>query len=225
MRDTGVGIPSEFLPHVFDRFRQADASSTRAHGGLGLGLAIVRHVVELHGGSVEVASEGEGKGATFSVRLPLMPVSGAQASPSPGTAASSAVSLAGVSVLVVDDDLDSRELVSISLARCGAEVRSVSSAQAALDAVAEKLPDVLLSDIEMPGMDGYALIKRIRALPPERGGRVPAAALTAYARSEDKLNALQRGFQMHLAKPIEPAELATVVASLARRAAGPPAVS
>jgi signal transduction histidine kinase/ActR/RegA family two-component response regulator len=225
VKDTGAGIPSEFLPHVFDRFRQADASSTRAHGGLGLGLAIVRHVVELHGGSVDVASEGEGKGATFSVRLPLVPVSGAQAAPSPGTTAiaASAVSLAGVSVLVVDDDLDSRELVAISLTRCGADVRSVPSAQAALDAIAERPPDVLLSDIEMPGEDGYALIERIRALPPERGGRVPAAALTAYARAEDKLNALQRGFQMHLAKPIGAAELATVVASLAGRTAGPPA--
>ena len=135
------------------------------------------------------------------------------------------MSLAGLSVLVVDDDLDSRELLAISLERCGAEVRSVSSTRAALDAIEERLPDVLLSDIEMPGEDGYALIERVRALPPERGGRVPAAALTAYARAEDRVIALQRGFQIHLAKPIEAVELATVVASLAGRTSPPAATS
>jgi signal transduction histidine kinase/CheY-like chemotaxis protein len=227
VRDTGVGIPREFLPHVFDRFRQADASSTRSHGGLGLGLAIVRHVVELHGGSVDVASEGEGKGATFSVRLPLVPTARAVAAlPPAGTEvpASGAI-LAGLRVLVVDDDLDSRELLAISLTRSGAEVRSASSTRAALAAIEEQPPDVLLSDIEMPGEDGYALIEKVRALPPERGGRVPAAALTAYARAEDRVIALQRGFQIHLAKPIDTAELAAVVASLAGRASVPPAAA
>jgi signal transduction histidine kinase/ActR/RegA family two-component response regulator len=222
VRDTGAGIKPEFLPHVFERFRQADSSSTRAHGGLGLGLAIVRHLVELHGGTVHAASEGEGKGATFSVRLPLGAVRAAEEEPgaAPGLstgARGSVDDLTGVRVLVVEDDQESRELLESMLARLGAEVEAAASAAEAMAALERRAPDVLLSDIEMPGENGYSLIRRIRALPDEQGGAVPAAALTAYARSEDRVAALTAGFQLHLAKPVAAAELAAVVASLAGR--------
>jgi signal transduction histidine kinase/CheY-like chemotaxis protein len=226
VRDTGAGIKPEFLPHVFERFRQADSSSTRAHGGLGLGLAIVRHLVELHGGTVHATSEGEGKGATFSVRLPLGPLRAAVEEPAaPGTSVTAGArgveDLTGVRVLVVEDDPESRELIESMLGRLGAEVEAAASAAEAMAAMERRAPDVLLSDIEMPGENGYSLIRRIRALPSERGGRVPAAALTAYARSEDRVAALTAGFQLHLAKPVAGPELAAVVASLARRGGQP----
>ncbi|HZS03522.1 MAG TPA: ATP-binding protein, partial [Blastocatellia bacterium] len=222
--DTGVGIRSEFLPYVFDRFRQADSSSTRMHGGLGLGLAIVRHLVELHGGAVSAESGGEGQGATFRVRLPLVAVRGE--TEGPGRRPPAALSkgglglssdLKGVRVLVVDDEADARDLLSVVLAQSGAEVKAAASAAEALTAIEQWRPHVLVSDIGMPVEDGHALIRRLRALGPERGGLTPAVALTAYARSEDRLRALSAGYQMHVAKPVDPEELAAVIASLAGR--------
>ncbi|MCC5634725.1 response regulator [Nostoc sp. CHAB 5844] len=221
--DTGVGIGREFLPYVFDRFRQADSSSTRAHSGLGLGLAIVRHLVELHGGTVNVDSPGEGQGTTFTVKLPLLlpnketisaPVSLAEAN---FDVVPLCPSLAGVRVLVVDDEADTREYMTTVLQQCQAQVQAVSSVKEALQVIHQWKPDVLVSDIGMPGEDGYSLIRQLRSQPPEQGGKIPAAALTAYARAEDRMRAIQEGFQLHLPKPIEPAELATVVASLVGR--------
>jgi len=215
--DTGVGIELEFLPHVFDRFRQQDPASTRKHGGLGLGLSIVRHLVALHGGSIEAFSEGEGLGATFTVRVPVSPVAAEDASDdaSPGDV-SSMPSLAGVHVLVVDNEADARSLVSAILEGCGATVTAVESAAAALEQIRTRRPDVLVSDIAMPGEDGYALIRKVRHLQ-DASGPLPAAALTAYATAGDRAEALLAGYQAHLAKPVEPAELTAVVASLARR--------
>jgi PAS domain S-box-containing protein len=227
VRDTGQGIAAEFLPHVFDRFRQADQSTTRAHGGLGLGLAIVRHLVELHGGTVRAESGGEGRGATFAVALPIAPASqGGE----PAAASSRIVDdtpapngrparLDGLHVLVVDDEPDTRELLAFGLSRCGARVSSASSASEALKAVAEELPEVLISDIGMPEADGYELIRWVRSLPAERGGETPAVALTAYARPEDRQRALKAGYQLHISKPVELAELIAAVSSLARRGA------
>ena len=221
VEDTGVGIGPEFMPHVFELFRQRDGSSSRQHGGLGLGLALVKHLVELHGGSVECASPGEGMGAVFSVKLPLMIVAtranGVHPTAETGAAMPPPPSLDGVFVLVVDDDADARHLISTLLEERGARVRAVGSSAEALAALEAERPDVLLSDIEMPGQDGYALMRAIRALPTEKGGRVPAAALTAYARTEDRMQALLAGFHLHMPKPVQPAELAAVVASLAGR--------
>jgi PAS domain S-box-containing protein len=226
--DTGAGITPEFLPHVFDRFRQLDASTTRRHGGLGLGLSIVRHLVELHGGTVRVKSPGEGEGSTFIVALPLSvahltPGEGARIHPRTEELAPAdpcrddpALDLRGIRVLVVDDEPDARETLQQILEHCNAEVRTVGSAAEAMKALESWRPDVLLSDIGMPGEDGYDLIRRVRELPAERGGRTPAAALTAFARGEDRRRALRAGFQMHVAKPVDLQELATVVASLAR---------
>ncbi len=226
--DTGEGIRQEFLPYVFDRFRQADGSTTRMHGGLGLGLAIVRHLVELHGGTVGAESEGVGHGATFTITLPLS--APAQESAPDGeterqlTTQESELEhladLSGLRVLVVDDEADSLEFLSVSLAGCGAEIRAVSSAAEALYVLGQFQPDVLVSDIGMPQEDGYTLMRKVRALGPEHGGAIPAAAVTAYARTEDRMRALLAGFQTHIAKPVEPAELAAVVASLAGRAVG-----
>ncbi|BAZ32157.1 multi-sensor hybrid histidine kinase [Cylindrospermum sp. NIES-4074] len=221
--DTGIGISPDFLPYVFDRFRQADSSSTRSHGGLGLGLALVRHLVELHGGTVHAYSAGEQQGATFTVRLPLVLESRREiCQPVPKKLADSACkpvssSLLGVRVLVVDDEADTREFITIALEQYQAEVQAVASVPEALAVIPQWKPDVLVSDIGMPQEDGYSLIRKLRSQPPEQGGKIPAAALTAYARAEDRMRAIQEGYQLHLPKPIEPAELATVVASLVGR--------
>ncbi|HEY9633887.1 MAG TPA: response regulator [Coleofasciculaceae cyanobacterium] len=222
--DTGKGIDPEFVPYVFERFRQADSSSTRVYSGLGLGLAIVRHLVELHGGTVRAYSDGEEKGATFTVKLPLIPI---RLGPNPGKHVHPTVDLEvpfdnppmlnGVRVLIVDDEVDSRELLVAALEQCQAKVFAVASASEALEAVSQFKPDVLVSDIGMPLEDGYSLIRKVRQLSAEQGGKIPAIALTAYARAEDRMRAITSGFQMHIPKPVEPAELATVVASLAKR--------
>ncbi|MCG6137742.1 MAG: ATP-binding protein [Nostoc sp. LLA-1] len=221
--DTGIGISPEFLPYVFDRFRQADSSSTRSYGGLGLGLSIVRHLVELHGGTVHVDSQGKEQGTTFGVNLPLLIPSGTAISESISSPEVDVVSLSpgpsllGVRVLVVDDEIDTREFITTVLQQCQAQVQAVASVPEALQVISQWLPDVLVSDIGMPEEDGYSLIRKLRSQPPEKGGRIPAAAITAYARAEDRMRAIQEGFQLHLPKPIEPAELATVVASLVGR--------
>jgi PAS domain S-box-containing protein len=224
--DTGSGISSNFLPHVFDRFRQADQSTTREYGGLGLGLAIVRHLVELHGGTVRAESHGENQGSTFTVMLPLLTVYQTdretervhpKASDAPPLA-DCPERLDGLTVLVVDDEADTRELLSVVLTRCGAQVLTADSAAQAHDLLERLRPDILVSDIGMPGEDGYELIRRIRSLPVEKGGRIPAVALTAYARTEDRLRVLRSGYQMHLPKPVEVSELVAIVANLAGRA-------
>ena len=225
--DTGQGIRPEFLPYVFDRFRQADASTTRHHGGLGIGLALVKQLVELHGGTVRAKSLGEGFGSTFVVMLPLMilhPEPHADADRRHPTATGLPMGLAqhacttirGVRVLVVDDEPDARGLVKRLLEDCEAEVTSVGSAAEAMIQLTDGGTfDVIVSDIGMPGEDGYGLMRRVRGLPDAQGGRTPAIALTAYARSEDRMRSVLAGFQMHVPKPVEPAELITMVASLA----------
>jgi PAS domain S-box-containing protein len=224
--DNGIGISPDALPYVFDRFRQADTTPRRRHGGLGLGLAIVRHLVELHGGSVEATSPGLGKGATFRVRIPLAaPPPRAEERNRPPTdavrefteAPGPTPPLDGLRVLVVDDEPDARRLLETVLTRCQAEVETAASAAEAIAALADFRPDVILSDIAMPDEDGYELIRRIRSMESEQLRRTPAVALTAYARTEDRNRALAAGFQMHLAKPVEPAALATAIASLVGR--------
>jgi signal transduction histidine kinase len=216
--DSGQGIKPEFLPLVFDRFRQEDGSISRRHGGLGLGLAIVRHLVELHAGSVEAFSEGEGKGSRFVVRLPTR-LGFAKSGAGEDTVAAPTTSsmLAGVRLLVVDDEPGARELIANVLQGYGAEVCLADSGQAALTKLFEKRPHVLVADLGMPGMDGYALIEQVRALDPDFGGQTPAIAVTGYASPLDRLRALQAGYQNHVAKPVEPQELAIVIASLIGR--------
>jgi PAS domain S-box-containing protein len=222
--DTGRGIPKEFLPYVFDRFRQADQTATRSHGGLGLGLSVVRHLVELHGGTVKAESGGEGQGATLTVNLPLeaLPterdvIKGTAQDSVKDTAINCPSVLEGLHVLVVDDDADTRELLTTVLGQCGARVTPVASGAQALEALARTRPDVLISDIGMPDMDGYALIRHVRAIAPEDGGGIPAVALTAYVGAEDRTRALHAGFQIFLPKPIEPNELTATVARLVER--------
>ena len=223
--DTGQGISHDFLPHVFDRFRQADQKTSRQHGGMGLGLAIVRHLVEMHGGTVSANSEGEGKGATFTVMLPIAPVY--QVDASGGRVHPAARDLLPpddvtdrldeLEILVVDDEADTRELLKQGLEYCGATVSVAGSATEAVEAITTKTPDILISDIGMPGVDGYDLIRQIRRLPAAKGGKVPAIALTAYTRTEDRLQALRAGYDMHVPKPVELAELVAVAASVVRR--------
>ena len=224
--DTGEGIVPEFLPYVFDRFQQGDASTTRRHGGLGLGLAIVKQLVELHGGNVHATSAGIGQGATFIVRLPLIAVYSdaddelcqpraplRESQPFPE------LSLSNVQVLVVDDEIDARHVVKRVLEMAGATVSMAGSASEAIEHILARRPDVLVCDIGMPGEDGYSLIRRLRVLEENEKGALPAIALSGYARSEDRTKSIRSGFQNHLAKPVEPAELLAVVSSLAGRKA------
>jgi len=222
--DTGVGITAEFLPHVFERFRQADSGTTRERRGLGLGLAIARQIAEMHGGTIDVSSAGVGRGSTFRVKLPLMVVHAARdneprVNPRTGTTAmdSASVDLSRIHVLAVDDEPDALTLVSEVLQMAGARVTTATSGANAITVLDSETPDVLVTDLGMPGMDGFALIDRVRRHADDRVRQIPAAALTAYARSEDRMKALRAGFQMHLAKPIDPAELVTTVAALAKR--------
>jgi PAS domain S-box-containing protein len=227
--DNGIGIEEHFLPHVFERFRQADSSSTRQHGGLGLGLAIVRHLVELHGGTVRAESAGDGRGAVFTVCLPIASAHDAAALPQGDSAtalnqaaetgdnSAHATDLTGLRVLVVDDDSDTREMISKMLNQYGAKVCTASSSVEALEAFHEWQPNVLVSDLGMPGEDGFTLIGKVRTLTPEQGGNIPAAALTAYIRDEDRQQALAAGYQTHISKPVDPTTLARAVAGLAKR--------
>jgi CheY-like chemotaxis protein len=222
--DTGVGISADFLPHVFERFRQADASIARERGGLGLGLSIARQLAEMHGGTVDAASGGLGQGSTFTLKLPLMivhPISREDSERVHPRAAAGAPNiplgdLKGVHVMAVDDDADALILVAELLEAAGARVSTAASADEALRVMETAPPQVLVTDLGMPQVDGFQLIEQIRAHHNPLVRRVPAAALTAYARSEDRVKALRAGFQIHLAKPIDPAELVTAVAALAR---------
>jgi signal transduction histidine kinase/CheY-like chemotaxis protein len=224
--DTGQGIAHDFLPHLFERFSQSDSVITRRSSGLGLGLALVRHLIEAHGGTVSARSPGEGKGATFAVRLPLAiakPVVDREREPrahrgSPRHDVDGAVppSLVGLRLLAVDDDQDSRDLIMTVLANAGAEVRVSASAAEALKIVQDWRPDVLISDIEMPGEDGYALIQKVRSLDAEGGGKVPAVALTAYGKAEDRRRSMSAGFSMHVPKPVDPTELVAIVQAATR---------
>jgi len=224
VRDNGAGIKPEFITHVFERFRQADASMTRRHGGLGLGLAIVRHLIEQHGGTVRAESAGEGQGASFTIELPLAK----QPAPSPARSARAAMireapapapdmtgrDLSGITVLVVDDDRDNRELIKRILADCGATVRIAASAREAFTAFREQVPNLLITDLGMPEVDGFELLDWVRQLPRDQGSQAPAIALTAFARSEDRLRALEAGFSAHISKPVEPSELIATVAAV-----------
>ena len=226
--DTGIGIAPKFLPFVFDRFRQADSSITRSHGGLGLGLALVRYLSELHGGAVKAESPGEGLGATFIVTFPLAESDSAVDPSGPALARNSESSreeqthgsypkLQGLSVLIVDDEEDTRKMLRMVFEQCGAEVRTAASAREALKVIEQWMPGVMVCDIGMPGEDGYSLIRKVRAAEAGRDEQTPALALTGYARSEDRVQALSAGYQMHMAKPIDPLELTAAVATLSKR--------
>jgi signal transduction histidine kinase/DNA-binding response OmpR family regulator len=222
--DTGLGIAPDFLPFVFDRFRQADSTSTRSHGGLGLGLAIVRHLAELHGGSVRAESAGLNQGAAFTIALPTThiankPVEARVQETANGLGQNSKTNpeLNGLRVLIVDDDRDTCEMLTFVLSHWGAETQASGSVSEAFDSIAQCKPDVLLTDINMPGEDGYALIGRLRALPAEEGAQIPAIALTAMARPEDNEQALLAGFQLHLAKPVDAQKLAEAIINLTRK--------
>ncbi len=224
VRDEGVGIRAEFLPQVFNLFSQQDSSTTRRFRGLGLGLAIVHRLAELHGGTVHAQSAGEGKGATFSVTLPLsiapaesVPALFSEATPpsSGGEGSGRAPQLNGIRVMLVDDDRDGREALAEALEQYGAEIKSAASADEAMCSIEKFRPEVLLCDISMPGEDGYSLLRKVRELGPERGGQVPAAALTAHAGEDDRAHSLSAGFQMHVAKPVNAERLAAAVEKLA----------
>lgn len=235
VKDSGIGIPPDVLPFVFDRFRQADSTTTRRHGGLGLGLAIVRHITEMHGGTVEAESAGDKQGASFIIKLPLMFLRGNDISTDEAFKRAFSIDLKnvnqspsliqfeytpelnGLHVLIVDDEEDGRDLVKTVLEQCGAKVTEAASAAAGFKALQELQPDILISDLGMPEEDGYSLIQKIRQLPPDKGGEIPAAALTAYARTEDRMRVLRAGFQIYLPKPVEPTELLAVVANLGER--------
>jgi CheY-like chemotaxis protein len=220
-----VGIEPEFLPFVFERFSQADGTSTRRYGGLGLGLAIVRQIVELHGGTAHVFSEGKGTGTNFTVKLPLHPVYQKNTAEDREHPAISekyqeiefSGQLNGSSILIVDDEKDSVELLKTALEHGGAAVQTATSAKAALELLERENFNLMISDIEMPEEDGYTLIKKVRSLPATKSGEISAVALTAYARSEDRMKALRAGFQMHIAKPVEITELLEVILSLINR--------
>ena len=225
--DSGQGIAPDILPAIFERFRQADSSSTRVHSGLGLGLALVKHLVELHGGTVVARSAGEGKGATFVVKLPLAiaeippgPVPRVHPTAPAVDSVPGGARLDGLRVLVVDDDPDALDLATAILGGAGAAVRRCGAAAEAVDTVRTWRPDVLVSDIEMPGEDGYSLIRRVRALDGGEGGATPAVALTAYGRTQDRMLSLAAGYNMHVPKPVDPGELTTIIASLASRSPG-----
>ena len=221
--DTGKGIEADFLPHVFERFRQADSTSSRGHGGVGLGLAIARQLVELHGGTLDVESDGEGLGATFTMRLPKMSGPRRASAPLPVTERQpfqAAITdferfpLDGLCIAVVDDEPDAREMLVQVLSRCNADVRTAESAAEGLELIRDWRPDLLISDIGMPGEDGVEFIRAVRVLSESRGGATPAIALTAYARTEDRVRILAAGYQMHVAKPVDPYELIAVVSSV-----------
>jgi CheY-like chemotaxis protein len=217
--DTGEGIEPAFLPHVFERFRQADGSTARRTGGLGLGLAIARHLVELHDGQINVESAGKDRGTTFSVSLPLAGTTDAAAPPfaPPPPVEIPALRLDGVRVLVVEDEADARELVGALLGSRGARVELTASAAEACAKLQDELPDVILSDIGMPDVDGYAFLRKLRSSPREQGGAIPAVALTAYASAQDRRRALEAGYSHHLPKPVDTEELVRVLGALARR--------
>jgi signal transduction histidine kinase/ActR/RegA family two-component response regulator len=224
--DTGQGIAPEFLPFVFDRFRQGDSSTTRKQGGLGIGLAIAKQLVELHGGTIRATSPGNGQGSSFIVQLPLMVVHAQpgdaerlhpRAAAGIVPAAASRSQLQGVKVLVVDDEPDARELIKRVLEDCKAQVLTAGSAAEAMPILLQQKPDVLLSDIGMPQVDGYDFLRQVRAMTAQSGGKIPAIALTAFARSEDRTRALMSGYQVHVSKPVEPAELVATVASVMGR--------
>jgi two-component system, chemotaxis family, CheB/CheR fusion protein len=222
--DTGKGITPDFLPYVFDPFRQADSSSARRQGGLGLGLALAERLVEMHGGAIKAESDGEGHGATFTVTLPTRTGSRAISEMNaielskPPDAGDQPI-LAGLRILVVDDEADARDLLAIRLQQYGADVITAPSAESAMEALTaqEPRPDLIVSDIAMPGEDGYSLIRRVRAMEPEQGGRIPAIALTAYSRTKDRVQALAAGFQIHMPKPVNAAELAHAIAGITGR--------
>ena len=236
--DTGAGIPSDFLPYIFERFQQADTSEKRTHGGLGLGLSIVRNLVEMHGGSVRAASEGEGRGATFTVTMPMLAAS-SDTSLTAAQATSSERSvygteryedskdqrdldlkpdiLKGIRVLAIDDQTDTRDLIILALTRYGAEVRACTSATEACKMIKKWKPQVIVSDIGMPGEDGYDLMRKVRTLTPKSGGNIPAIALTGYAGAVDESKAYAAGYQVHMTKPVELRELAATIAKLSGR--------
>jgi CheY-like chemotaxis protein len=219
--DTGQGISPEFLPYVFERFQQADVSTTRAHGGLGLGLAIVRHLVEIHGGTVQAESAGKDKGSTFTVRLPGVPSRSAAAPESERelqqhTAGAETATLSGLQILVVDDDSDSREVIAAELTLYGANTIVSESADDAIRKMETFKPDVIVADIGMPGEDGYSMMRKIRNSGSERTRVTPAIALTAYAGDGNRQRALDAGYQKHISKPVEPEELTVAIAGVAR---------
>lgn len=215
--DTGKGISAQYLPHIFERFSQAETGTTRTHGGLGVGLSIVRHIVESHGGSVEAHSDGDGHGATFTVKLPTCPPPSAVEESKGAKHENESGSLQGVKILLVEDEADTRELLRFVLEQAGATVTEAPTAAEGLRCAKQGNFGVLVSDIGMPDEDGYSLIKKIRALPSVQGGTIPALALTAYARAEDRINALKAGFNVHVCKPVEPSELILMVAELSKR--------